>query len=719
LAARRPVTEELTDPQAASAGRGIGTRLAGYTGDVLTNPDPLLARSADGQSLYRWVLSDDQVAACWQQRRLAQVSAPWEVEPASERRADKRAADFIRETLDRLQFDALTDQMLHGVMAGYAVAECIWSVSGGQVSLNAVKVRRPHRFRIDAAGALRWQPPAGTLTAALPERKFWWYVVNRASAEDAYGNGLAAQLYWPVWLKHHAVQFWAIGLEKFAAPTPVGKYPPGATVEQQDTLLNAALAMAQERAVIIPDTMQLDLLQAARSSGGDFSAFVRHWDGAIAKIILSQTMTTDPGSSEAQARVHQDVADAIVLADADLICGSLNRGPIAWLTEWNFPGAEPPQVWRRLEPDEDLTSAAARDEKLAAIGYRPNAERIARVYGEGYEPVQPAAADATDPGADATAPAAALAEPPTPDPLEPVNDPVDPIVERALKATGPAIDALIADILAALDGAETVEDVTERLLATRPGLDLSTLADALAGAMAEAHLQGRADVIDEAAAADRIDARFYTRVEGWESQPRVPAGSTKGGQWTARKAAAAPAAAVGVTTKEIDAAAEKLFAHPKLSALQAGAVGWYKGEEGYARINSALRAGRPDAVREHIERLDQAIAASKAKADLVVYRGLSRRHVAGGDLESLVGATIADGAYASTSLNPRVARNFGGRGDSAIIEIRVPKGAPALYADRVKNFHENEVLLPRNAVLKVSKVEGNTVVAEFVGLRGE
>jgi hypothetical protein len=71
-------------------------------------------------------------------------------------------------------------------------------------------------------------------------------------------------------------------------------------------------------------------------------------------------MTTDDGSSRSQAEVHKGVADWVVKSDADLLCESFNRGPVAWLTEWNFPGAQPPRVWRHTEPAENLQARAER-----------------------------------------------------------------------------------------------------------------------------------------------------------------------------------------------------------------------------------------------------------------------------------------------------------------------------------------------------------------------
>jgi hypothetical protein len=55
-------------------------------------------------------------------------------------------------------------------------------------------------------------------------------------------------------------------------------------------------------------------------------------------------MTTDDGSSLAQAKVHEGVMDEVVKSDSDLLSASFNEGPGRWLTEWNFPGAAPPKA---------------------------------------------------------------------------------------------------------------------------------------------------------------------------------------------------------------------------------------------------------------------------------------------------------------------------------------------------------------------------------------
>lgn len=488
----RPAVGEV-----ASARRDGG--MLGWLGELIRRRDPTLAAIGGQIATYRALLQDDQVAACWQQRTMALTSTEWEVEPASDRRLDRKAAEALKAELERIDFDRITRQMLLGVFYGLAVAEILWAPDGDRVTIADIRPRQVERFVFDVDGNLRLltrENPRGEL---LPPAKFWCYTYGAEHADDPYGIGLAAALYWPVWLKRNAARMWAIALEKYATPTVAGYHPPGAEDPTIEKLLSACQAVALEQAVALPDGMRVELIEAKRSSGGDFQAFCRHWDAAVAKVILSQTMTTDDGSSRAQAQVHADVRNEIIEADADLICQSFTAQVVTPWCGWNFPGATVPRVWRVVQPPEDLEALAQRDKLLVEVGYRPTAERIADVYGDGYERIAgvEAAADQPGPAADEKDDTTDLAESDD----EPTTDRVDPLVDRLENMTAPALDALIAQIRAAIeDAGDDLASVSERLLVAYPELGIDGLADAIGQALVIAHADGEAQLDGKAGA---------------------------------------------------------------------------------------------------------------------------------------------------------------------------------------------------------------------------
>ena len=277
--------------------------------------------------------------------------------------------------------------MLYGVFYSYSVAECMWATDGHQITVDSVKVRERSRFKFDLDGHLRLiniDHPSGM---KLPECKFWVFSAGADHSDNPYGLGLAQALYWPTFFKRNGIKFWLIFLEKFGMPTAAAKLPAGQASDpiERGKALAALDAIQSDSGVVIPDNVVIELIEAARSGTADYDALCQRMDKAISKVILSQTMTTDDGSSRSQAEVHQGVANSVIKSDADLVCESLNQQVVKWLTEWNFPNAKPPRVWRNTEPEEDLVSRADRDNKICTLGYEPTEEYITETYGPGWK----------------------------------------------------------------------------------------------------------------------------------------------------------------------------------------------------------------------------------------------------------------------------------------------------------------------------------------------
>lgn len=375
-----------TGREIATTGDGRDTTKP-FIGALQVPADRVLQRRGAGDLLvYEQVLSDPQVKACFEQRRNAVTSCEWTVEAASDRRVDKKAAEWIERQIKAVGFDNLTDKMLYSVFYGYAVAEVIYEVKDGLLGWKAVKVRNRRRFRFKADGELRMLTPDDWQEGEPCLAPYFWHIATGADHDDEpYGTGLGHWCYWPALFKRNGIAFWLTFLEKFAAPTAVGTHPANATSGEVNKLLQALAAIRTDSAIAIPDGMTADLLEAARSGTADYKVLHDTMDEAIAKAILGQTMTTDNGSSKSQAEVHMDVRQDIVKADADLVCESLNLGPIRWLTMFNFPGAEPPRVFRLVEEPEDANQLAERDTKVMGMGYKPGLEYVRETYGDHWE----------------------------------------------------------------------------------------------------------------------------------------------------------------------------------------------------------------------------------------------------------------------------------------------------------------------------------------------
>lgn len=485
---------ESSRPPAGEVATTLGGRdiTRGFVaGNLIEQPEDqvLLSRGGGDLRLYEELLRDDQVHMAFQQRRLAVVSAEWEVDPGGKRARDKAAAEFLREQLKRIRFDALTDKMLYGVFYGYAVAELLYARDGAQVVIDAVKVRNRRRFGFHGSGELVLRTASAPQGERLPTRKFWMFQTGADHDDAPYGLGLGHWLYWPVFFKRNGIKFWLIFLEKFGQPTAKGTYPSTASTDERSKLLQALEAISTESGVIVPEGMMVELLEAARSGTADYTALHDRMNAAISKVIVGQTMTGDQGSSRAQAQVHMEVRQDLVKADADLVCESFNLTVARWLTQWNFPNAAPPRVFRRIEEPEDLNQLATRDKTLTEIGYRPSLDRITEIYGEGYENTGVPAAQ--PPGAQPPPAQSAFAE-------ADAEDPPAQMVDRLDDRVAPALDAWIGQIKQLVESAESLEQIRDGLLELYPDMSLDDYAQAMAEALAAASLAGRSEILDQA-----------------------------------------------------------------------------------------------------------------------------------------------------------------------------------------------------------------------------
>ena len=148
-----------------------------------------------------------------------------------------------------------------------------------------------------------------------------------------------------------------------------------------------------------------------------------------------------------------------------------------------------------------------------------------------------------------------------------------------------------------------------------------------------------------------------------------------------------------------------------LTAEEKDAVARYQTES--FGFNEKLRHGSYDggyggdqATDKEYAALDAALSKSTIHQSVTVHRAISDADALG-DLNKLVGKTITDKGYASTSLSRSAAEDYG---EGIICKINVPKGSKAAYISNItdsrgKDFSGNrEILLPRDSHFKVKSV---------------
>lgn len=476
----------------------------GIPGQLAANTDEVLALYSDGSfDLYRAILSDPQAHSAFQQRRRAVVQRPWKVDAGADDATAKKAADALRDQINALDWDGITNKMLYGVWYGYSVGELVYQPDGGLWAIADIIVPKREAFKFTQEGELRYLPSNAALQGVpVPPRKFWTFRSGDEHSFEFYGKGLAHFCYWPWFYKRGGWRYWSRYLEKYSAPTAIGKYPEHLAQDQsaearaaKNALLAAVRAVHVDAGIITSKETEIELLESARS-GADYQAFKNENDLDLTKVILSQTMTTEDGSSRSQSETHKEVRDEVVRGDSDLLTGSFNRQAARWWTDFNFgPDVAAPVVYREMEDPEDVDDIATRDKTLFDMGYRRTEESFREVYGDGYERKEEEPPELVDPNA----PDGQRAPRNPAFAAEVDGDAIDRIV-AALTESGAAVFAEIAaEARDAVAGAATLDAARIALLDVLERLPTDKLGEVLGRAGIAARAAAQAGVEDAVA----------------------------------------------------------------------------------------------------------------------------------------------------------------------------------------------------------------------------
>lgn len=350
-------------------------------GGIMRSGDDVLALKggAKGLAIYDDLERDPWVYACMHKRKMAVIGRRYIVEPASDSRLDKKAAEMVQRHLELLGFDPACYALLDAILKGRSAGEIMWVRDGNELRPAEIRPKDGRRFTFADDYSLRLLTLASPFQGeAVPDKKFVVHIVG-AKDGNPHGLGLGQKLWWPVFFKRQGLSFWLQFLDKFGAPTAVGKYQAGVDLAQ---LENALARIAHDAGVAIPEGAAVELLEAKRSGTGTHDTLVRYMDEQIAAAVLMDGGGKGAGGELASAAIlRNELRLELVQADADLLSATLQKTLVAWDVELNMPGAKPPRVWREVKEEEDLQARAERDKLLFDMGFRPTIDYVQDTYG--------------------------------------------------------------------------------------------------------------------------------------------------------------------------------------------------------------------------------------------------------------------------------------------------------------------------------------------------
>ena len=422
------------------------------------------------------------------------------VEAATDDKRDQELADAVREHIaESTEFPDLCTDLLDGLGKGYAACEIIWDRQATRWLPAAYEWRDPKFFRFDEVNGreLRLEELGAVDGVPLPPYKFLVHIPKLKSGLPARG-GLARLVAAAHMCKSYTLTDWMAFAEVFGMPLRLGRYGANATPDDIITLVSAVANLGTDAAAVIPDSMRIELVEAGKSAGSGgqmlFQGLAEWLDRQVSKAVLGQTMTSDDGSSQSQATVHNEVRKDILKADARQLAATINRDLVRPFVDLNFgppPSGKYPRLTLPVNEPEDVAALVNALDKLVPLGLRVEASVVRDRLGfpdpeEGAEVLGAPAKANAEQGQDKTDQAANRER----RAVNREDDELDSLAAEALDDWEPQVNPLVASIQELADRSESYEEFLAGLPGLLETMDPSALVRGLAVAAFKARGQG-------------------------------------------------------------------------------------------------------------------------------------------------------------------------------------------------------------------------------------
>lgn len=454
-------------------------------------------------------------------RKLAIRRVPISVQSATDSAKDVAIADAVRAQIAKPQFRMMLLDLADGLGKGYSVIENIWDTAKKPWTVERFEWADPHFFQFDAVTGreLRLRDEADIVNG-LPLKPFKFIkFVPKLKSGKAIRGGLARVACAGYMCSSFTLRDWLTFSEVFGMPIRVGRYPTGADPKDIRKLLAAVAGMGADAAAVIPTNMMIDFPGASISAAGGekvFGGLTQLWKEECSIVVLGQTMTTQDGSSLAQAQVHNLVREDIRGDDVEQALATLQRDYVEPFVILNFGVQEVyPTLQGNTAPPENLKMFADAIVPFIDRGLRVEASVIRDKFGlpepeEGAECLS-AKASAPAPGTEdepppEDAPPKPKAKPKKkpnlalvrePNAIEEDSDEIDRLADAAADEWRPLLAPIVDEVIKGTEGAKNYADLDARIRAMhRNGkLDITPIIHKLATDMLKAH--GLGDATDD------------------------------------------------------------------------------------------------------------------------------------------------------------------------------------------------------------------------------
>lgn len=290
-----------------------------------------------------------------------------------------KIVDAVRDLVETIVFDRASADCTDGIAKGFAAIELMWEYQDRLLKPVECEFRDPRFFQFDRKSLreLRLAVDGDFDGEELPGAKFIIHT-PRSKAGIPIRSGLARSAGWGFLIQSFALKDWAAFSEIYGVPLRVGRYGPEASNEQKKILLRAVRDIANDAAAIVPRGTDIEFHKVEGQHGAAvFGELIDYIDRQVSKLVLGQTMTSDDGSSMAQAMVHNEVRLDLLKADCEQLAHTMNRDLVRPFVDLNFgPQALYPHISFPVAEPEDTEALSKNLNYLIPMGLKVGQDEV-------------------------------------------------------------------------------------------------------------------------------------------------------------------------------------------------------------------------------------------------------------------------------------------------------------------------------------------------------
>lgn len=294
-----------------------------------------------------------------QTRTLSIAGAPLHAEAMDDtsKRARKIAETCQAQVINEPNFRFLLHQIMDGILIGFSVNAIQWNTKTTPWTFADFEHIDPRHFLFDYydTRSLLLRTDLEPLGVPMPAN----FLVHwpRLRPGMKLRGGLMRLCAIAELAKTNTLADWMAFAEVYGMPLRVGKYNPDIATEEEIDQLRASLVnLGHDAAAIIPESMQIDFVDARRPPSGDnvFAGLANYFDSERTRAILGISPETGSGAGEgpAIAERRREVSEDIRAWDALCVSATVQQLLDQWVS-FNY-GASAPRIRLRIDVESEI-----------------------------------------------------------------------------------------------------------------------------------------------------------------------------------------------------------------------------------------------------------------------------------------------------------------------------------------------------------------------------